>query len=238
MSEVWLDGFDQVQGKRSGGSWQAGAAPKHVGHTTEGLSRNPHGSAAAHPYPPHTWYTPAHHPYKPRQKIQILPLNRSGYALAHPSGTPETNRAGAIQTEVEDFASKTPAWSQYSLDCYVEDLIVPICEACAIDPRNFLPTADSSGYGTSGAVRVPASTMFGFNGLTVHANWHANSHWDQGDIWIEYISAKAAEIMFPAIPPPPPPPTPPPVDPGPTPEEVAEFLRAVQRWRFQVACNV
>lgn len=234
MSDVWIPGYDIVQGKKSGGTWMAGAAPKYVGHTTEGLSRYPHSSAAAHPWPPQLWYCPAHHPYRPRARIQIIPLNRSGYALAHPSGTPETNRAGAIQCEVEDFASKTPSWSRYSLDAYVDDVIVPVCELAAIDPRNYFPTTGVDGYGVNGAVRQVAGVMIPFNGLSVHANWHANDHYDQGPINQLYVSMRATEILYPAQPPTPAPPTPS----GPSPEEVAEFLEAVRRWRFQAVANI
>lgn len=168
----WLDGYVQVDGQRQGGVYLDNCAPKYGGHTTEGLSRNPLAAAAHHPWPPQLWYCPLHHPYRPRLKIQIISLSRSGYALAHPSGTPETNRAGVIQCEVEDFAAKTPFWPTESLDAYVDDVIVPVCEAAAIDPRNWLPTGDVNyGYGTNSPSRQFFPTTedwYLYNGLLTH----------------------------------------------------------------------
>jgi hypothetical protein len=48
---------------------------------------------------------------------QFLPINRYARALEHPSGTPETNRMGAIQVEQLGFANPTsrtdvPRWAR------------------------------------------------------------------------------------------------------------------------------
>ena len=43
--------------------------------------------------------------------IQCIPFARSARALQHPSGTPETNRARAIQVEICGFAAESPRWS-------------------------------------------------------------------------------------------------------------------------------
>lgn len=229
MTDVWLDGFEHIQGSKPGGEYLAGVAPCYCGHTTEGLSAFPRASAAAHPWPPQFWYCPLHHPYAPRLRIQLIPINRSGYALAHPAGTPETNRAGAVQCEVEDFAAKTHLWPQASLDAYVDDIIVPICAAAAIDPRNHLTC-----YGAMDGISPPlastaspirfktAQEQYDYNGLTAHQHWMANDHWDQGKINDLYISQRAASILYPSIPTP----TPVPVDPADYPRYALLLLEA------------
>jgi hypothetical protein len=42
--------------------------------------------------------------------IQTIPLNRAGRALQHPGGTPETNRANAIQVEICGFTAEAVNW--------------------------------------------------------------------------------------------------------------------------------
>jgi len=41
---------------------------------------------------------------------QCIPLNRAARALEHPAGTPETNRANAIQVEIIGFAKDAKDW--------------------------------------------------------------------------------------------------------------------------------
>lgn len=43
--------------------------------------------------------------------VQLIPLNRAGRSLAHPSG-PETNRANAIQVEICGRAALSQDWSE------------------------------------------------------------------------------------------------------------------------------
>jgi len=43
--------------------------------------------------------------------IQCIPLTRSARALAHPAGTPETNRARCIQVEICGYAKDSQDWS-------------------------------------------------------------------------------------------------------------------------------
>lgn len=207
MTDVWLDGYVQVQSQKSGIQYLNGVAPKHCGHTVEGYSAYPESTAAAHPFTPQTWYCTAHDPYRPRLKIQCIPLNLAGYALAHPAGTPETNRAGFVQTEVFGYARETHLWPEYSLDAYVDDVIVPICVAAAIDPRNYAPTYGPESATASWHGRATAPNPgYWLNGLYTHQWVWANSHWDQGRINMAYVSARATAIMYgDPVPPPPPP---------------------------------
>jgi hypothetical protein len=43
--------------------------------------------------------------------VQMIPLNQSAKTLRHPAGTPETNRANAIQVELCGRAANTQDWS-------------------------------------------------------------------------------------------------------------------------------
>jgi hypothetical protein len=208
-------GFKKINGAKSGGTWLAGTKRKWVGHTTEGYSSNPEGAAARHPWPPHCWVTLPSHPYAPRQKLQIIDFDRSAYALAHPAGTPETNRAGAIQVEVEGFARETHLWSKNDLNWLADEVVGPMCQAAGVDPSHYLATA-GAGDGISPPLASKASPLrvpggwggyYQLGGLSCHQHANDNDHWDQGKIDLAYIAARlGGGTVAPPKPPPPPPP--------------------------------
>ena len=192
---VVLPGAEWVGHARSGGTFAAGMVPKYCGHTVEGYSSNPVATARAHPWPPHLWYCPAHDPYNPRRLLQTISLDRSAYALAHPAGTPETNRAGFIQCEVFGYAAESGNWPRASLDAYAEDVIVPICEAAAIDPAVFLDTGGPNWYGPGPHRIMAPDPGYQMGGLWTHQRVWANDHWDMGRLNIRVVSAKAVKVI-------------------------------------------
>jgi hypothetical protein len=158
-------------------------------HTTEGDPGTINGcrdTAESHTEPPQLWYHP-----ELRWLGQGLPLDRSSYALAHPSGTPETNKAGAIQVEVFGFAADTWSWT-YQLDNLGTDVVAPILAAgWPIDLTELAATTGSDGAGDDGAVRFDQGTWQRWAGLCVHASVPNNDHWDAGDIDLDRIVAAA-----------------------------------------------
>jgi len=214
MASKNVAGFTRIQGSKTGGTVVAKVTPKWVGHTTEGYSSNPEASAARHPWPPHCWVTLPSHPYKPRQKFQMIDADRSAYALAHPAGTPETNKAGGIQVEVEGFARETHLWSKNDLNWLADEVVGPMCDAVGADPATFLATAGAHDgispplASKASPLRVPGGWggYYQLGGLSCHQHVNDNDHWDQGDIDLAYIS----ERLTGSTPPPPAPPPPPP----------------------------
>lgn len=178
-SEIWLPGFDRVKNARSsGGTMVDGAPPRWTGHSTEGLSKDPHGAAAAHPFPPHCWVTLPSHKYKPRQRIQIVPLNRSAFALKHEKGDPETNRQGAVQVEIEGLSvnfDQKPDDDPFEItDEDIEWLALEVVElmGSAVGVK-FAITVD-----TSTVSRMSWQTWARYNGLCMHRNVPGNIHTD------------------------------------------------------------
>lgn len=180
MPDIWLPGFDRVQSAHGAGGSMVNNAPRRwTGHTTEGLSKDPHGAAARHLTPPHCWVCLPSHPYKPRTRIQIVPLNRSAFALKHNSGDPETNKQGAIQVEIEGFSKDAPAWSMQDLDWLADQVVRPMCEATGVRVAVIW----------NGSGRMSWSQWAAFNGLHTHRNVPGNTHTDAG-IDLAYISQR------------------------------------------------
>lgn len=188
--KAWPDGFE-VLATHPGGSWLPhGTGPgealwAHTSHSTEGFSRNPRGAAGAHKTPPHTWVTLPSHPYAPRVKLALVPITRSALALRHPAGTPETNKARELQTEVEGFARDMAALSTYDLGWYLDEVLWPMADAAG-DPgllERFRQTYDQ-GQGIvlaseASPIRVKEGRAW-YQTNELHAHQHAprNSHWD------------------------------------------------------------
>jgi hypothetical protein len=102
---------------------------------------------------------------------QCIPLNKAGRALEHPSGTPATNTANAIQVEIVGFAKDAGGWGHV----IYRDLGAL---AALIDHRFNI----RRGYRP---FTVPAKkiTERGFpmaTGHMGHCHVPNNSHWDPG----------------------------------------------------------
>ena len=178
MPDPWLPTAEHISCTKGGGSYD-GSPYRFCFHTTEGDPGSVDGCrsmAQSHESPPQLWYHPGLDWF-----AQGLPLNKAAYALAHPSGTPNTNNAGAIQIELFGFAADTPGWPGDWVDRLGSRVLAAVLSAgWPIDPNNVAPTAGNEGYGTSGAVRFDDGTWAGFNGVCGHANVPSNDHWDPG----------------------------------------------------------
>lgn len=187
----WPEGFEVV-GSHPGGSWlPLGTGPGEalwswMGHSVEGYSRDPRSAAARHPTPPHTWVTLPSHPYAPRRKLALVPLSRSALALRHAPGTPETNKARELQTEVEGFAATMAGISTYDLDWLLDEVVWPLAEAVgdlSLMSR-FRQTFDQGQGITLASPNSPIRYKGGrpfYQANELHAHQHApwdNSHWD------------------------------------------------------------
>lgn len=204
MSDLWLPGFERCIGSHSsGGTYVAGVVYRWTGHTTEGLSRDPAGAARNHPTPPHCWVCLPSHPYKPRFRGQIVPLNRSAFALKHNAGDPETNKAGAIQVEIEGFSAQAASWSTEDLDWLADEVVRPMTEALDIDVSLTWPTSQVD--------RMPWPTWRLFGGLCCHRNVPGNIHTD-APINLRHISSRLTHEP------------PPPLAPTPTEDDMATLI--------------
>lgn len=184
-----LDGWEWIgiPGK-SGGTYADFAAPwRGVEHSTEGNSIE--GAVATYRdagVPPQTTIDPA-----ARRKAQHIDLDRSGYALAHPKGTPETNRLPCIQVEIVMYADRDKANANGGL--YVGDLtdahyaFIGECirEIEAVVPiphefhRGFVHYPDS--YGLHAPQRMSWDTWYNFSGWCGHQHVPGNVHGDPGE---------------------------------------------------------
>lgn len=194
MADGWIDGFERVSSAHgNGGSYVPNVVFRWIGHTVEGFSKDPAAQAAAHPTPPHCWVTLPSHPYSPRRRIQIVPLTRSAFALKHNRGDPETNKAGAIQVEIEGFSSGAAGWSTEDLDWLADQVVGPMCAEVGVDTSLWYPT--------NVVRRMSWGAWASYGGLCCHRNVPGNTHVD-APIDLAYI---AHRLSAPNAPPPTPP---------------------------------
>lgn len=189
MPTDWLPEAERIGCTKAGGSYD-GTPYCFVVHTTEGDPGTVDGCrnmAESHGSPPQLWAHPGL-----RWFAQGIPLSRSAYALAHPSGTPETNKAGAIQVEVFGFAADTPGWPGEWLDWLGSTVLGSVLRAgWPIDTNQVAPTTGNDGYGANGAVRFSPEVWATFPGVCCHSNVAYNDHWDAGDIDLNRIARAA-----------------------------------------------
>jgi hypothetical protein len=102
---------------------------------------------------------------------QCIPLNMAARALEHPAGTPETNRANAIQVEIVGYAKDAPKWGHV----IYRDLGAL---AALIDHRFNV----RRGYRpfTVPARKVTPAGFVRATGHLGHGHVPNNSHWDPG----------------------------------------------------------
>lgn len=101
--------------------------------------------------------------------IQMIPFNRAGRALAHPSG-PETNRANTIQVEICGRAAESNDWdvNWYKALSNLANLIEHRVPIPTKRPRRF----PGERYTGAGYVRA--------EGHVGHCHVPGNDHWDPG----------------------------------------------------------
>jgi hypothetical protein len=199
MADDWLPEAERISCTKTGGSYD-GTPYCFVVHTTEGDPGSVDGCRAmaeSHTSPPQLWAHPGL-----RWFAQGIPLSRSAYALAHSSGDPQTNKAGAIQVEVFGFAKDTPSWPGEWLDWLGATVLGSVLRAgWPIDTTQVCPTTGSDGYGQGGSVRLDWDTWATYPGVCCHSNVPGNDHWDAGAIDLNRI-VRAAGGAGPAPPPP------------------------------------
>lgn len=165
-------------------------------HTIEGSS-NP-GMIAGHQYPPHLWYSP-----RTRAIYQTVPLSRSGFALYQASTAPHyTNKARALQVEIEGFAAQTGSWPQQWLDNLTNDIVVPICRWVALIGGSInlndapAPGAIPNSATANAPQRFTPQQWAVFNGLCSHRHIPmGDDHWDTGALDTPRIAQHAALII-------------------------------------------
>jgi N-acetylmuramoyl-L-alanine amidase len=146
---------------------------KIVWHTTEGFGLPGYDGSA-----PHFTIDP-----DTGKLWQHMPITACAMALQHPSGTPETNRAGCIQVELIGFARDTPNWSDQKYE-HVAKLARWIEKHCGVPrkaPRAFGPQNVPSRFG--------ATEFVGAAGHVGHEHVPNNTHWDPGNYRIGKLLA-------------------------------------------------
>lgn len=153
-----------------------------------------------HPYPPHTWYSADR-----RILFQTVPLSRSAFALYQAGSAPyRTNKARAIQVELEGYSDFVANEPQQWLDNIAEDVLIPVCtwahNYSPGGPIDLLKLPDpwqvpGSAY-TDAPQRFSPDRWAKFNGVCAHANVPmGDDHWDTGAMDIWRISQHASYLI-------------------------------------------
>lgn len=199
-ADGWVDGYTRVKPAATAfaGTFLPWAPKRAVAHTTQGLSSNPAGVAAAHPNPPQLWVCPPSHPYAPREMVQVYPLTVSARALARVNEV-QTNKMGSLQVEIEGYAEDAESWSEEDLDWLAEFVFAPLVSFGGCDARWAIQgdgdVRDAAGSGS--ITRMTVDTWERFNGLCAHQNVPTNDHWDAGGINLRYVSGRLLQAGAP-----------------------------------------
>src|SRR6185295_15130536 len=120
---------------------------------------------------------------------QHTPINKSARALQHPAGTIETNRARCIQIEIVAHAASAGTLQREYLTGIGK--LMRWCEAntgiarSALDFKSYregiILARDTS------PIRLSPQAWTNFSGWCGHQHVPFNTHWDPGDIDINYL---------------------------------------------------
>lgn len=191
---MWLPGFERVAGQRSGELPRVpDAPPRCVLHTDEAGS-NTRSLAQRHQFPPQLWVNPA-----TRERYQIISLDRTGYALLHPRGTPETNHMGrCVQVEIAGHAKDTHAWPDEWLRWLALDVVRPIHEHAGVPLVAWrdVGLGSDEGYGPYAPTRMSRAAWRTFSGFCTHQNVPDNAHWDAGRFPLGRVLSIAEEATM------------------------------------------
>jgi hypothetical protein len=188
--DLWVPGAERLPHPRAtGGTYVDGAPWRFVFHTIEGepSARSFRAAAAVHPNPPHLWAMPS-----ADMLLQVIPLNRSAFALAHPPGTAETNRMRAIQVECWGYAKDMAAAAPEVLDWLADRVLGPVARIVPIDLTLVRGTGATECYGTVSACRMSDAEWRAFGGVCGHQHVPHNRHWDPGRLDLGRIAARAS----------------------------------------------
>lgn len=170
--QVWYPKAHRSVIRGQEGGTQLTGRPKIVLHTTEGSSIA--GAEAAYRA---SGGSAPHFTISRTSVHQHIPINRSAYSLEHPSGTPETNRAGAvIQIEQVGFAKDTGDWP----DSYYQRVaeLVAWIHANAGVPRQQVSNGIHADF--TNPKRIPADEWANWSGVCGHVHVPNNHHTDPG----------------------------------------------------------
>lgn len=208
-STTWIPGFEQhLAPAGSGGAYTDETHPKLVWHTSESAPGTIDGVIAEMMTKQHTDVYHCIVDTKLRRRAQILPLNVSASALAHPPAA-ETNHDGAIQVCIVGRAHDMPTLSASDLQWLGSQVLAPIMQ-CVPELHVDIAAAfygDDAGFTIATAFNPPArqrmsaSTWLAFNGQCGHQHVPGNDHWDPGKLDVATITAAAHSVLHPVPPP-------------------------------------
>ena len=168
----WYPGSIQKIGNDSG-SFVVGYPKRGILHTVEGSIAGALAAYKKNNSWPH--FTVA----KNGIVYQHIGISKAARALENRSGGVETNRAGAIQIEVEGFAS-APVWPQAQVAA-MRSLMRWIESEAGVQPVG--PVFGSSEqYGLKNPLEFTQDEWRKFNGWCGHQHVPENVHWDPGAI--------------------------------------------------------
>ncbi|WP_236836427.1 hypothetical protein, partial [Blastococcus sp. KM273129] len=187
---LWVPGAERLPHPKAAGlPYVTGAPWRFVFHTIEGRpsAAGFRALAGRHRAPPHLWAMPSED-----LLLQVIPLDRGAYALAHPSGTPHTNRMRAVQVECWGYARDMDGASADLLEWLATRVLAPVARLVPIDLTNVRATGGSECYGRRASCRMSDAEWQAFTGVCGHQHVPHNSHWDPGRLDLPGIAARAA----------------------------------------------
>lgn len=191
MTGIWLPGYTRLSGRRSGALPRVPDAPARCVLHTDEAGSNTRSLAQRHQFPPQLWVNPA-----AREKYQLISLDRTGYALLHPAGAPETNHMGrCIQVEIAGHARDTHEWPDEWLRWIALEVVRPIHEHAGVPLVAHRPVGLDSveAYGRHAPTRMSRAAWRTFSGFCTHQNVPDNEHWDCGRLDLGRILTYAQE---------------------------------------------
>ncbi len=182
MSDLWLPGWERIEGESSG-SWAGDdeLAEKGVAHTTEGGSIE----GAVRAYRTNRSWPHITADRRTRRVVQHLPLNKPARALKNRPGGAETNREPkVIQIELVGFAAESHLWSEDDLKWLGQVVFGPVSRMAGI-PLTTSVVFFGQGAGwilatPTARQRLSAAAWDKYRGWLGHQHVPENDHWDPG----------------------------------------------------------
>lgn len=166
---AYIDNILTQTGPFTGGGW------KIVLHTTEGGWSGSDTTVRRNGVQPHFLLDPT------RRRIrQYIRLNQFAKCLRHPSGTPETNRANAIQIEIVGYADHVDSWGTTEYKS-----IAALC--CLIEHRRKIVRKAPYKFSGGKSYRCTGNAFVSARGYLGHCHVPNNDHYDPGLIDIDRV---------------------------------------------------
>lgn len=186
MTALWYPEAIKDEMKHSG-TWLASTPWRGVLHTTEGSKYE--GARAAYLKKNVAPHFTISYENKKIEVWQHIPLDRAARALVHKLGRAETNRTRCIQIEIVWGAARTQVMPNEYLDG-IAKLMRWIEARTEIKPQ--APAFYGEGAGwilaqEKAKQRFSDEVWLQFNGWCGHQHVPQNTHWDPGNINIQYL---------------------------------------------------